>query len=718
MFTKEKIKDVRAFLNSFDRIFIDETLLKNDSASERLAEILKENLLKKHCIVLNEKTLRSGISKALIKKLQDQDLLLVKDGVHIITLNTSYCNAAAELSKRKHYKMLLISNDAQESLAFLKLDYDDNHVNDLGACGIDPAGLFSYVYQPPEERILFTVTANAETESLQLLFYKTLAGGAVKILYPADDPKTQAEMKGKGVFEYSSTKRELFESDLVQFVAKYRGSQIASPKCDFYLEKEQHWSVQPAGSSLAAKIIQEGDLPSPVPPSAPEGPARETPKGEKYPYYGGQPTKLTTDSIIEVEEPVEGAVLKTREGNSIRLVKKLGAGGEGVVYATDRPNIVCKILNNRAGTNLTRNKKEKIEFMTRHPISHPLVIWPLNAVYTQGNVFVGFTMKAVKGIELKALMDQMKYRDGSLSCEFGIFNLDRTQIVRMIISILETLCFLHERNIIIGDIKMENFMIMNRDPSKVYFVDCDSYQVGRFQATKVSAGFVPPELANKKVDLVYRTFSNEYYALFALLFMILHKAVKPYSQKGEAMEMTEEQRAGAGIFPYFLNAEKTVLHAPNGYPSPNWSHLPGYIKKAFCSMGQRNGDHFAAEKRYTAQEWLKLFRAYDKDLQNGRLAAKDRRCNTGVFGAAEEPIDYAAVDLKISSIVTKLMSDVSLNELIRKSFLSARRKEAADRIGLIEKTLRKTVEYKDSNYRFILKKNLGCYYSVEFSYKE
>ena len=46
MFTKEKIKDVRAFLNSFDRIFIDETLLKNDSASERLAEILKENLLK------------------------------------------------------------------------------------------------------------------------------------------------------------------------------------------------------------------------------------------------------------------------------------------------------------------------------------------------------------------------------------------------------------------------------------------------------------------------------------------------------------------------------------------------------------------------------------------------------------------------------------------------------------------------------------------------
>ena len=182
--------------------------------------------------------------------------------------------------------------------------------------------------------------------------------------------------------------------------------------------------------------------------------------------------------------------------------------------------------------------------------------------------------------------------------------------------------------------------------------------------------------------------------------------------------MTEEQRAGAGIFPYFLNAEKTVLHAPNGYPSPNWSHLPGYIKKAFCSMGQRNGDHFAAEKRYTAQEWLKLFRAYDKDLQNGRLAAKDRRCNTGVFGAAEEPIDYAAVDLKISSIVTKLMSDVSLNELIRKSFLSARRKEAADRIGLIEKTLRKTVEYKDSNYRFILKKNLGCYYSVEFSYKE
>ena len=718
MFTKEKVKDVHSYLNGFDRIFIDASLLKNNETSVKFVDLLIKVLVKKKCIVLNEKTLRSGINKALVKKLQDNGLLLVKDGTRIITLQTSYYNAAIELSKRKHYKLLLFTNDAKEGQAFIKLDYDDNHVNDLGACGINNDGLFTYVYKPPEEKVRFTVRAGAQFESLQLFFYKSLADGSVRILYPEDTPRTQATAKGGGTFEYTSTKRELFESDLVQFVARCGGRQLRSARYDFYLEEEQCWAVEAAGGSLTAKLVQMQDTPSPTNSPEPQSSGGEVPAAEKYPYYGGQPTKLTTDAVIEVTEPKEGDTLKTKTGKTITLIKKLGAGGEGVVYSTNLPGFVCKVINNRSGTNLTRNKKEKIEFMTQHPISHPHIIWPVDAVYTQNNIFVGFTMKAIKGIELKALMDQMRYRDGSLSCEFGIFSLNRTQIVQMIISILDTLCFLHERNIIIGDIKMENFMIMNKDPSKVYFVDCDSYQVGRFQATKVSAGFVPPELSNKKVDTVYRTFSNEYYALFALLFMILHKAVKPYSQKGDAMEKTEEQRAAAGIFPYFLNAEKTAAHAPNGYPAPNWSHLPGYIKKAFCSMGQRNGDHFEQSKRYTAGEWLKLFRTYYKDLQSGRLAAKDSRCNTGVFDASEGQIDYALVDLKAISVVTKLMNDVSLRSLIRQSLKMTKSKSGESQIDLIERTLRKTVEYKDSDCRFILKKNLGCYYSVEFSYKE
>ncbi len=756
MFEKRKISDIRAYLNGFDRIFIQESLLGTDSASTRAVDTLVSSLTKKNCIVLSEKTIRGNVNKAHVKKLWDSGLLVVKPNNQIVTLQTTYYNAAIELSKRKHYKMLLLTNNETDGNAFVKLDYDDNHVNDLGACGVNGAGFFEYVYNPPVEYVKFTVQTDGSYDKVNVLFYKSLAT-TDKLIYGQSDPKTEAKKGSKGTFSLTLEKSALFESDKVQFALTKNGKMIATAKYDFYFSEEQNWKVVAFGGGVAAELVRDGgaafnkshpsatptfkptpsstpstgfNKPTPTPgfskptptpgfnkpaPSAPT--PTPAPAVNKYPAFTGS-VKLPTDVKIDVvKEPDAGDVVYTKSKKKIQLVKKLGAGGEGVVFSTDISGVVCKVLNNKIGSNRTVNKKEKIEFMAQNPINNPLVVWPIDTVYDGNGKFVGFTMKSVTGLELKELVGQSQLPNGQTTTQFGIFNLTRTQIVQMIVSILETLDYLHERNVIIGDIKMENFMIVKKDVTKIYFVDCDSYQIGRFPATKVSPGYTPPELIGKKVDTIYRTFGNEYYAIFALLFMVLHKGVKPYQQIGEAAELSEEQRAGQGIFPYFLDASKTLAHAPKGYPAPNWSHLPGYVKDTFANVGNKSGKYFGESKRCNVKVWLRVFKSYLRDLQSGKLKKLDPDCDIGIHGVRATPIDYKKVDIKMAEIQTCRMSDFSLKSLIKKLFASIQHNPPATLIDTIERTLRGATEYKDNSYRFILKKNLGCYYDIEFSCK-
>ncbi len=714
MFTKDKVAFETQHLQSFDRIFIGASLLKRNEASRRMISQLSSALSNRHCVILSQKSIAAGASNEVIKQLLDAGVLVVNSQGSIVTVHTAYYNAAIELSKRKQYKLLLLTNDKQEGQAFVQLDYDDNHVNGLGACSVEEDGLYAYTYHPQEEYVTFHITTDAAYDAVKVLFYKSLNHNAFEALHESSDSSAFAKKLTATKFEYVIPKGRLFESDKVQFVAcAADNAEYTSLKCDFYLQEKQQWQIARNGKELSARIVQketEGAQSS----IFEEGSEDEVPDSEKYPYFGGQKSKLMSDVPINVAEPKEGDVLRTNNEGEITLVKELGKGGEGVVYATDRDGVVCKIFQNRTSKNLTNNKKDKIEFMTKNPVCHPLIVWPIDAVYTQDNEFVGFTMKSAKGIELHEMIMQQKRTDGGFSKPYGIYHLTRTQLIDMIVSILDTLSYLHARNIIIGDIKMENFMIMNHDPTHVYFVDCDSYQIARFPATKVSQGYVPPELGGKRVDSVYRTFENEHYAVFALLFMLLHKGLKPYQQCGESRP--EVERAREGIFPYGLTSDYTNSHAPRA-GIPQWSHLPGYIKKAFYEMGSKRGSRFELKSRLAVKEWLKLFRVYQKDLRNGRLKVKDPECDVSVYNPfSDSSIDYALVDLPVEVRTEKTLDDVCLRSLIKKLLVLSKSNDDRAHIDAIEGALRRQTEYRDGENKFILKKNIGCYYRVEVSY--
>lgn len=95
------------------------------------------------------------------------------------------------------------------------------------------------------------------------------------------------------------------------------------------------------------------------------------------------------------------------------------------------------------------------------------------------------------------------------------------------ITILKKLKYLHDRNVILGDINPNNILVVS--PTEVYFVDTDSYQIEGFPCPVGTINFTAPEIQRKDFSTFLRTIGNERFAVATLLFMIMLPGKPPYS---------------------------------------------------------------------------------------------------------------------------------------------------------------------------------------------
>jgi ribosomal protein L27 len=302
--------------------------------------------------------------------------------------------------------------------------------------------------------------------------------------------------------------------------------------------------------------------------------------------------------ILVVSNPVvEGSLLVDDSGMKIQLGKKIGAGGEGTVFATSEKQ-VCKVYE---GQRLTAGTKAKIELMLRKPVHHPGICWPLSLARNERGEFVGYFMNRATGRELqrtvfvKPLLEQI-FPDWT-----------RIQLVVLTASILNLVLLLHERNVLIGDISHRNILV--KDEKTVFFVDTDSYQIEDFPCPVGTATFLPPELRGQDLSSVLRELRNEHFALATLVFMMLMPGKPPYSHAGGG-DPAENVRTRH--FPYALG-EKRGKGVPDGPWRFMWSHLPFYLKEMFHQV-------FSDEKRPSAADWRTTMKRYYSDLTNGYLS--------------------------------------------------------------------------------------------------
>ena len=296
------------------------------------------------------------------------------------------------------------------------------------------------------------------------------------------------------------------------------------------------------------------------------------------------------------------------ETKQIRLLDELGAGGEGAVYKTDIDGMVAKIYKPEK---ITRLRFEKLKLMLTKNINCEGVCFPLAMLKNLRGEFVGYLMRAAKGRDLgKSVFMPML-----LKKYFPTWN--RKDTVQLCVTILRKLKYLHDRNVILGDINPYNILVVS--PKEVYFVDTDSYQVEGFTCPVGMPLFTAPELQKKEFGLCLRTLGNENFAVATLLFMIMHPGKPPYAmQDGEGIV----ENIISGDFSYPLGERKTGK-VPMGPWRYCWSHLTYKLKETFYETFWRDGIYHSEKRRPGTGHWLRLFTDYLDLLESGKFIEQD-----------------------------------------------------------------------------------------------
>lgn len=318
-------------------------------------------------------------------------------------------------------------------------------------------------------------------------------------------------------------------------------------------------------------------------------------------------TTLEDTRLAVSHIPVENEIVYTSRG-PIKLGAEIAAGGEGIIYTTNTP-YVAKIYKKE---NNTRRKYEKIKLMLSKKIKCEGICYPVEVLYNRNKEFIGYMMPKAKGKELqKSIFIKPLFLK-------NFPNWKKRDTVELCITILKKIKYLHDRNIVMGDINPANILVVS--PKEVYFVDTDSYQVENFPCPVGTNNYTAPEIQRKHFSDFLRTMGNENFAVATLLFMIMLPGKPPYSQQGGEDPINNIINMDFS-YPFGDSSNKKTPDGPWRYI---WSHLTYDLKKAFYNTFRKEGDRSTENTRLTTDEWLSIFTYYLELLDSGKFGKQDK----------------------------------------------------------------------------------------------
>ncbi len=337
-------------------------------------------------------------------------------------------------------------------------------------------------------------------------------------------------------------------------------------------------------------------------------------------------TNIPDERLQITTLPIENESIFTEDNQIVKLINEVASGGEGIVYTTDT-QYVAKIYKRE---NNTRRKYEKLKRMVSKKLECKGICYPVKLLYNKNKEFIGYLMPKARGYEISKSISGPKL----ISKRFPFWK--KKDIVELCITILNKIKYLHDRNIIIGDINRENILVYS--PTEVYFVDTDSYQIEEFPCPVGTIPFTAQEIQNQKEYRNFlRTKGNENFAIATLLFMIMLPGKTPYAQQGgENMKDNILKME----FPYPFE-KKSNQKTPMGPWGLIWSHLPYRLKKEFYHTFMKNGKFSKEKTRLSVDDWLTTFNEYLSLINDGALRKKDEMSDE-IF-----PTRYSKEDIDI-----------------------------------------------------------------------
>lgn len=296
-----------------------------------------------------------------------------------------------------------------------------------------------------------------------------------------------------------------------------------------------------------------------------------------------------------------------KQGQAKLLGAKLAAGGEGTVYPlAENVKVLVKIYHPDV---LQKRGRKLLEQKTQAMLSIQASIpaefsWPKLSILNEKGEWIGYAMRRAEGASLQALAHAKLYQK-------YFPNLDRLQIVRFLISYLESLHKLHQGGIFVGDFNLRN-MLCNIETNQVLFIDCDSYQFDHegkfFPCPVLSADMTPPEHHHIASNKVHRTAQSESFSAAIVLFKALMLGRHPYDAKGSEDPVANIQN---GHFPYGVGSQGI----PPGPWYNIWSHMPHKLKNLFIQNFGEGAKNLAM--RSDVPTWLEALYLYEREIIKG-----------------------------------------------------------------------------------------------------
>lgn len=324
------------------------------------------------------------------------------------------------------------------------------------------------------------------------------------------------------------------------------------------------------------------------------------------------------DTVTETYD--KGSVLYTKRGAetvTLKLGDFIADGGEGTVYdvtvgdGTGLPAVIKIFKPGEVGDKKPFYSRKKVELLINSGVRNPAICFPEAIAYNNAGKKVGYIMPKAKGVTLHRLLLSKQ----SINKAFP--GATKKEMVQLCISIINAVKYLHDRNIIIGDLQWDNILV--ESPTKITVIDTDSFQLNEFPCPVGKVVFTPPERQNMAYGSYLRTFSDDLFALATLLFIIMIPGKFPYDMRG-GEDVQGNILAGDFSYPY---GDKTNGLVPMGNWRFCWSHLPRELKAAFYGTFRRDADHYLPEKRIPAKEWLAIFKNYLNRIDNGEIGKID-----------------------------------------------------------------------------------------------
>jgi DNA-binding helix-hairpin-helix protein with protein kinase domain len=254
-------------------------------------------------------------------------------------------------------------------------------------------------------------------------------------------------------------------------------------------------------------------------------------------------------------------VFRDSSGAVLTIGKKLGEGGEGVVFTThERSDIVAKIYSRP----LTPVQIAKLEQMV-HAADEALgsvAAWPVGMLY-KGATPVGFTMPRLSA--------QQPLHDlfGPRRRQALFPNAHWSFLVHTGINVSRAFEVLHDRNVIVGDVNSNNVVVFRDATARL--IDCDSFQFRTkntiFRCNVGVAEYQPPELQGGDFSRIERLPQHDLFGLAVMIFQLLFVGKHPFA--GVLPSSTSEvapigENVAAKRFFYGHEGQRQGLRPPPG----------------------------------------------------------------------------------------------------------------------------------------------------------